>query len=95
MQNIVERCSVSKPLKDIRKGDWTPHSQGALKFNVDRSARGSHGPVGIGGVFRDHCGKVLRSFPRNIGIAYANTVELWQSIRLVYCVLVHRLCLEK
>ena len=30
-----------------------------LKFNVDGSAKGSLGYTGIGGVLRDHLGKVL------------------------------------
>ena len=76
LQNIAERCTDSKPLKAVSKGDWTPPSHGALKLNVDGLARGCPGSAGIGRVLRDHCGKVLGSFSKNMGIADANTTEI-------------------
>ena len=43
LQNIADRCSVLKPSKVVSEGDWTPPPFGALKFNVDGSARGNLG----------------------------------------------------
>jgi ribonuclease HI len=39
----------------------------SLFFNVDGSVLGSPGPAGIGGVLRDHMGKILCVFSSHIG----------------------------
>ena len=64
------------PTKVIRSCDWNPLMDDDLMFNVDGSARGCPGSAGIGGVLRDHCGKVMGSFSRYIGNAEAITAEI-------------------
>ncbi|XVF81381.1 hypothetical protein PTKIN_Ptkin15bG0150400 [Pterospermum kingtungense] len=55
---------------------WIRPEVGCFKFNVDGSAHGKPGPVGISGVMRDHeeAVKILFSIP--IGIADSNLDEL-------------------
>ncbi|XVF54365.1 hypothetical protein PTKIN_Ptkin05aG0175600 [Pterospermum kingtungense] len=54
---------------------WSCPPQGYLKFNVDGSSLGKPGPAGIGGVLRDHRGKELICFSKNIGMVDSNTAE--------------------
>ena len=42
-------------------------SKGFFKFNVDEAAPGKPGPAGIGGVLRNHKGKILHMFSKNVG----------------------------
>ncbi|KAK3211066.1 hypothetical protein Dsin_015772 [Dipteronia sinensis] len=56
--------------------EWISQCVEVLKFNIDGSARDKPGPAGIGGVLRDHKGKVCYSFSFFIGIQDSNTAEL-------------------
>ncbi|KAK3231069.1 hypothetical protein Dsin_002950 [Dipteronia sinensis] len=47
-----------------------------MEFNVDGEARGSTGQSGIGGVLRDHTGRVLCIFSKFIGNTDAITAEM-------------------
>ena len=55
---------------------WIPPSRGYMKFNVDGSAKGKPGPVGIGGVLRDNLSIVKMIFPKSVGIEDSNVAEL-------------------
>ncbi|KAK2639235.1 hypothetical protein Ddye_027030 [Dipteronia dyeriana] len=57
-------------------GEWTPPPVESLKFNVDGSARGFQGSAGIGGVLRDHRGKIQCMFSAFIGMHDAITAEI-------------------
>ncbi|XVE77345.1 hypothetical protein DITRI_Ditri13aG0055200 [Diplodiscus trichospermus] len=48
---IPPKSSLNRTLTE-----WIAPPFGALKFNVDGSARGKPGPAGIGGILRDHRG---------------------------------------
>lgn len=41
-----------------------------LKSNVDGAACGKLGPVGIGGVLRNHNGEVLYMFSKHVGVRF-------------------------
>ncbi|KAI9156673.1 hypothetical protein LWI28_010398 [Acer negundo] len=56
--------------------EWVPPSFDSLIFNVDDSTRGSPGQVGIGGVLRDHRGKVLCLFSAQVGLQDAVSTEI-------------------
>ncbi|XVF71505.1 hypothetical protein PTKIN_Ptkin12aG0043200 [Pterospermum kingtungense] len=55
---------------------WEKPQPGLLKFNVDGSSLGNPRPSGIGGLLRDHLGRVLISFSKPIGIADSNMAEV-------------------
>ncbi|OMO63114.1 hypothetical protein COLO4_32709 [Corchorus olitorius] len=57
-------------------GSWSKPPPGSLKFNVDGSAFGKHGPAGIGGVLRDEEGNTLVVFSKSIGVADSNFAEV-------------------
>ncbi|KAK3205437.1 hypothetical protein Dsin_019483 [Dipteronia sinensis] len=60
--NIVECFSEASKIKFSRLEKWNPPANNYLKFNVDRSVRGSLRCASIGGVLRNHLGKVLCFF---------------------------------
>ncbi|KAI9161242.1 hypothetical protein LWI28_015677 [Acer negundo] len=62
MLNLKDLCKDRTVIKRPVSVDWTPPSPNGLKFNVDGSAKGKPGPVGIGGVLRDSRGKILCLF---------------------------------
>ena len=79
--NIVECCS-GKPKRDLlRKEAWSPPMVNALFFNVDGSVLNPPGPAGIGGVLRDHNGKVLCVFSKYVGIHDVLGAELLAILR--------------
>lgn len=57
----------SHPRLRKRQAEWSPPSCGFLKFNVDGASRGKPGPVGIGGVLRDHVGSTSIIFTEYVG----------------------------
>ena len=74
--NIRDRCVDSKKTKTIRREGWIPPGIEDLKFNVDGSSRGKPGMAGIGGVLRDHNGKIMCIFSNFIGVEESNTAEI-------------------
>ncbi|KAK3200760.1 hypothetical protein Dsin_024175 [Dipteronia sinensis] len=74
--NIREASIDSKPMKKIYPAVWQPPNDGSLKFNVDGSARGCPGMAGMGGVLRNHCGRVLGLFSIHVGIQDSNSAEI-------------------
>ncbi|XVF62977.1 hypothetical protein PTKIN_Ptkin09bG0051900 [Pterospermum kingtungense] len=55
---------------------WIRPEIGCLKFNVDSSLLGKLGPAGIGGLLRDHEGRVKIRFSKTIGMADSNLAEI-------------------
>ncbi|KAK3226913.1 hypothetical protein Dsin_006775 [Dipteronia sinensis] len=70
----VRICACSRKQQKVEA--WIPPLGDDLKFNVDGSALGKPGPVGIGGVLRDSNGKVLCLFSFSIGLNDSNEVEI-------------------
>ncbi|KAL4281145.1 hypothetical protein GQ457_03G021060 [Hibiscus cannabinus] len=64
--------------QQLQQGDWTLHIaiSGILKFNIDDAMTGSFGAVGIGGVLRNHEGKIFCSLSKNVGIVNTPTAKL-------------------
>lgn len=46
-----------------------------LKSNMDGAACGKVGPVGIGGVLRNHNGEVLYMFSKHVGVKYSDEAK--------------------
>ncbi|KAK3205489.1 hypothetical protein Dsin_019535 [Dipteronia sinensis] len=76
MMNINDCCTESIKVKVLKMLDWIPPPLDVPRFNVDKSARGSPGQTGIGGVLRNHNGKVLCKYSVNISIQDAISVEI-------------------
>ncbi|KAK3231468.1 hypothetical protein Dsin_003349 [Dipteronia sinensis] len=74
--DIAERCIDSSKVKIPKVEKWMHPPPEVLKFNVDGAARGSMGKAGIGGVLRDHTGRVLCTFSKFIGNTDAITAEM-------------------
>ncbi|KAK2639464.1 hypothetical protein Ddye_027259 [Dipteronia dyeriana] len=74
--NIRDSCSTSNLKKIPVPEFWSPPNGGALKFNVDGSAKGSPGNAGIGEILRDETGKVLGYFSSFVGTFDSNTPEI-------------------
>ena len=55
-------CLTMGISKKKMKVSWCSPTIGVLKFNVDGAAQGKLGLAGIGGVLRNHQGKVLYMF---------------------------------
>ncbi|XVE77290.1 hypothetical protein DITRI_Ditri13aG0050500 [Diplodiscus trichospermus] len=55
---------------------WDSPKVGKLKFNVDGSAMGKPGPVGIGCILIDHLDEKKMAFSKPIGIVDSNMAEL-------------------
>ncbi|KAL4379672.1 hypothetical protein GQ457_02G030790 [Hibiscus cannabinus] len=55
---------------------WVPPLPGNLKFNADGAVQGSLGQAVIGGVLRDHDGKVIVKFSKSISHSDPATAEL-------------------
>ncbi|KAK2653758.1 hypothetical protein Ddye_013614 [Dipteronia dyeriana] len=71
-----ESCVNSKPVKFSKGEVWFPPTSSSLKFNVDGSSRGNPGDARIGGVLRDHTGKVLDLFSEFVGTLDSITTEI-------------------
>ncbi|GKV06468.1 hypothetical protein SLEP1_g18364 [Rubroshorea leprosula] len=69
-------CAEPKPKNTISVG-WVPPSSGFVKLNSDGSALGNPGMAGAGGLLRDHLGRWIIGFSRNIGWTTSIAAELW------------------
>ncbi|KAL4360531.1 hypothetical protein GQ457_04G030100 [Hibiscus cannabinus] len=56
--------------------EWNFPHFGFVKFNIDGAVKGSYGLAGIGGVLRDHSGKILAEFSKSIGFADPTSAEI-------------------
>ncbi|KAK3207121.1 hypothetical protein Dsin_021167 [Dipteronia sinensis] len=74
--NIVECCSEASQKKFSRPEKWIPPATNYLTLNVDGSVRGSPGYFGIGGVLRNHLGRVLCLFSYYVGVQDVISVEI-------------------
>ncbi|KAK1553034.1 hypothetical protein Q3G72_027596 [Acer saccharum] len=79
--NIVECCSElpKKKVQGLEK--WSPLMINSLYFNVDGSVSGSPSPARIGGVLRDHMGKILCFFSSFVGFQDVMVTELLAILR--------------
>lgn len=55
---------------------WSAPPRDFFKFNVDEAALDKPGPAGIGGVLRNHKGKILYMFSKNVGGKDSNEAEI-------------------
>lgn len=67
---------IGRPFKVKKQEQWSPPPAGVLQFNVDGAARGKPGPVGIGGVLRNHEGIIFLSFSSSIEVKDSNEAEV-------------------
>ncbi|KAK0598706.1 hypothetical protein LWI29_037228 [Acer saccharum] len=74
--NLKDVCIDQVLKKNHNSDNWIPPAVGALKFNVDGSARGKPGAAGVGGVLRDSNGNVLCKFSAHIGVQDSNAAEI-------------------
>ncbi|KAK2646848.1 hypothetical protein Ddye_022043 [Dipteronia dyeriana] len=74
--NIVDRCSEVSKKSFLNLQKWIPPATNLLKFNVDGSVRSSPGFAGIGGVLRNHLGKVLCFFSSYVGVYDVISAEI-------------------
>jgi ribonuclease HI len=56
--------------------NWSPPPIGFVKVNFDGEYKEIPSLAGLGGVFRDHQGQILRTFSKIQGIETNNEVEL-------------------
>ncbi|KAK8492937.1 hypothetical protein V6N11_018754 [Hibiscus sabdariffa] len=56
--------------------EWCAPPLGCVKFNTDGTVKGSYGPTGIGGILRDHSGKVIAEFSKAIGLSDPTSAEI-------------------
>ncbi|KAL0009174.1 hypothetical protein SO802_010676 [Lithocarpus litseifolius] len=56
---------------------WLRPDQGWFKLNSDGAFQGNLGRAGGGGLIRDHLGKWIKGFMRNIGQATSFAAEFW------------------
>ncbi|GKF79652.1 reverse transcriptase, partial [Tanacetum coccineum] len=63
-------CKVERP------SQWCPPDDGALKFNVDGSAKGKPGFAAIGGLLRNSEGAVVALFSIPVGVMDSNVAEV-------------------
>ncbi|KAK3218870.1 hypothetical protein Dsin_012840 [Dipteronia sinensis] len=73
---LWELCIDPPTLKRTSPVGWSPPPLSSLKFNVDGSSRGNHGPAGIEGVLRDSSGEILCLFSTAVGLCDSNTTEI-------------------
>ncbi|GJQ89475.1 reverse transcriptase [Tanacetum coccineum] len=59
-----------------RPSQWCPPDDGALKFNVDGSAKGKPGFAAIGGLLRNSEGVVVALFSIPVGVMDSNVAEV-------------------
>ncbi|XP_075499938.1 uncharacterized protein LOC142538510 [Primulina tabacum] len=62
---------------------WLKPPSDCFKLNVDGSSRGNPGDSTVGGVVRDHSGRVLLSFSEFIGAGSTSRAELWAVWRIL------------
>ena len=68
------RADKAKEVTESTQYRCPPH--GFSKLNFDGAAKHNPGEAGIGGVFRDAEGKILRTFAMDCGEASNNEAEL-------------------
>jgi ribonuclease HI len=56
--------------------NWSPPPTSFVKLNFDGASKGNPSLAGLGGVFRDHQGQILRTYSKGQGIATNNKVKL-------------------
>lgn len=66
--------AISQISCDSPKG-WTRPPVRFLKLNFDGASKGNPGSVGIGGIIRDHSGKILHIYSKALGEATNNEME--------------------
>ena len=66
----MRHCTVN-PIR------WNKPDQGWFKLNSDGASQGNPGLAGRGGLIRDHDGKWVKSYMRNIGQATSVAAEFW------------------
>ena len=57
--------------------NWRPPPTDLFKLNTDSSVEGNPGPVGAGGIIRDHTSGWIKGFSRKIRITNSLSAELW------------------
>ncbi|GKV08919.1 hypothetical protein SLEP1_g20489 [Rubroshorea leprosula] len=76
---------------------WTKPSSGVVKLNTDGSFLSRSGMAASGGLFRDHEGKWMLGYARNIGHTSCLAAELWairDGLQLAVDKGFNRLCIE-
>ncbi|KAL6204387.1 hypothetical protein ACLB2K_021655 [Fragaria x ananassa] len=73
---------TSKP-HQIREVNWHAPNAFEFKVNIDGATRGTLGPAGYDGIFRDHLGNCMGCFAGSMGIAIALEAELQAIIHAV------------
>ncbi|KAL4302406.1 hypothetical protein GQ457_10G004110 [Hibiscus cannabinus] len=68
----VQMRKMQRPIP----GFWKALEDGFVKFNVDATVKGGDGFAGIGGVLRDHTGKVVTRFSKLIGVSDSTSAKL-------------------
>ncbi|KAK9011756.1 hypothetical protein V6N11_039838 [Hibiscus sabdariffa] len=80
LSNIMVRGEALKSVSFLfplyPPSKWISLELEVLKFNIDGVVSGSFGPAGIGGVLKNHEGKMLCYFSKNVGIIDALTAKL-------------------
>ena len=56
---------------------WNKPDQGWFKLNSDGTSQGNPGRAGGGSLIRDHDGKWVKGYMRNIGQATSVAAEFW------------------
>lgn len=56
---------------------WKPPPHGWYILNIDGAVPRNPGNAGIGGIIRDHEGKLVAAFAKNIGYTTNNKAEVW------------------
>ncbi|KAK9041513.1 hypothetical protein V6N11_016611 [Hibiscus sabdariffa] len=81
-----QACSVQDKISKRSVGVyWELPVEGAVKFNVDAAVNGVVGPTGIGGVLKDHTGKILLCFSKYIGFSDPTSAELQGILEACCC----------
>ncbi|PKI49193.1 hypothetical protein CRG98_030411 [Punica granatum] len=75
--NLCANAHTDRKARDWKLIGWRMPSNGWLKLNTNRAAKGNQGLAGAGGLLRDDNGKWLGGFVHNIGIATSVLAELW------------------
>ncbi|KAL6145338.1 hypothetical protein ACLB2K_056026 [Fragaria x ananassa] len=70
-------------INSIREVNWHAPNAFEFKVNTDGAARGTPGPAGYGGMFRDHLGNCMSCFAGSMGIATVLEAELQAIIHAI------------
>ena len=55
---------------------WSPPPPQVYKLNFNGASKGNSGPVGYGGICRDHSGRILSIFLGALGMETNNSIKL-------------------